>query len=467
MSVQVVRTSSAVPSNLEAEEALLTALLLDTQRIDEVITAPVSLAENHFFSEANQRLFVALRSMRDQGHPIDLITLADYLNSRQQLDGVGGYARLATLFDRVSDPGNVAKYAEIIKDKSVLRSLRSFGRSLIELSTNESADLADLLEEATRDFNAIVQTRHDAPYVHLRDLLAPILRDLAARKASDNPFTGVLTGFSRFDQMTLGLQKSDLIVLAARPSVGKTAMALNMALHVAQEKGRVAIFSLEMGAKQLAHRLVATAGRIDATRLKRGQVEYNEVATALNRLEKCDIMIFDSPGLTPLELRAKCRMLARQGTPLDMIVVDYLQLMQGPSLKRSDSRTQEISEISRALKGIARELDVPVLALSQLSRAVESRTDKRPQLSDLRESGAIEQDADIVMFLWRKEEVPDARGQAPANLDQFRDTAEVHLVVAKHRNGPTGEIQLRFEKRFTNFAEVVTGGGRDIYFEGG
>lgn len=475
MSVRVVRPESALPSNLDAEEALLSAILLQPSCLNEVISPPVSLHEQHFFSEANARLYAALKTMHDQGRPIDLVTLADWLTSHHQLEGVGGYPRLASLFDRVADPGHVQSYGEIIKDKAVLRQLRSFGRQLMERASDDQSSLTDLLDDASRQFNAIVQVRHDSSSVNVRDLLAPIIRELQDRQNQTDPFTGTRTGFTNLDHLTLGLQRSDLIILAARPSVGKTAMALNIAFNAAHNGSRVAIFSLEMSAKQLAYRLVSIAGMVDSMELKRGTVGVRELLNATNRLQRCDITIFDTPALTPLELRAQLRMLQRQGEqPLDLVIVDYLQLMQGPSLKRSDNRAQEISEISRTLKGIAREINVPVLALSQLSRAIESRPDKRPQLSDLRESGSIEQDADIVMFLWRKDQAPGGpaapgAGYAPprANLDDMRAEAEISLVVAKHRNGQTRDIEMRFQKRYTTFGEVVAGAGRDIYFEGG
>jgi len=289
---------------------------------------------------------------------------------------------------------------------------------------------------------------------------------LAERQRSKIKYTGHRTGFHRLDEMTLGFQPSDLIILAARPSVGKTSFAMNVAVNIAAEGKKVAIFSLEMSAEQLAMRLLSSRGRIDAQKLKRGDVSGEEFTNAMLHLSSYDIYIDDTPGISPLELRAKCRMLERRHG-LDFVVVDYLQLMQGPNMRRTDSRVQEVSEISRALKGIARELKVPVLALSQLSRGVENRQDKRPQLSDLRESGAIEQDADLVMFLWRKEDPGNYKGDTPANLDEFREHSEVVLMLAKHRNGPTGDIQMTFEKRYTSFAETLVGGGREVEFEDG
>ncbi|MEO7995594.1 MAG: replicative DNA helicase [bacterium] len=467
--VKVLKAEAPLPPcNLEAEQSLLAGLLLDQQRFDDVVGPPIRLSPEHFYHRANGQLFQAMIELHDQRSHVDAITLADRLKSRGEFERMGGARFFSELFELVPDPASLPRYAEIIKDKALLRTLDHLGRSISTQSNDETAQVDELLDQISSQLMNVLEHRHDASSQRLEAILAPLAKQIIARRDAGVRFTGLKTGFPRLDGMTLGLQPSDLIILAARPSVGKTSLAINIAVEAAADKKKIAIFSLEMSAEQLALRLLASRGRIDTHRIKRGDVTNQELLNALHHLEGYELFIDDTPGITPLELRAKCRMLQRQHG-LDMVIVDYLQLMQGPSFKRSDSRVQEISDISRALKGIARELRLPVLALSQLSRAVESRQDKRPQLSDLRESGAIEQDADIVMFLWRKEEgdTGNRHSEPRASLNEFRETQDLVLIIAKHRNGPTGEIELTFEKRYTNFAETMVGGGREVAFEDG
>jgi replicative DNA helicase len=432
----------ALPSNVEAERTVLGAVLVDNSAFN---SAAEILNRDDFFREGHRRIFEAMSSLSERSQPIDLVTLKDELVRQSALEAAGGSAYLAALVEGIPRIASVEHWSRIIKEKAVLRNLINAGNRIVQSAYDADDEVALILDRAEKSIFDIAERRIRTGFVGMRDIVKETFRTIDQLSQSQELVTGVPTGFVDLDERTSGLHKGDLVIVAARPAMGKTSFCLNIAQHVSLRAGEtVGLFSLEMSKEQLALRLLCSDARIDMHRLKTGRLgekDWTRLAKAYSELTQAKIFIDDSAMVTPLEMRAKCRRLkAEHG--LGLIIIDYLQLVTGSG--RIENRQQEISSISRSFKGLAKELDVPVIALSQLSRAPEARTDKRPQLSDLRESGAIEQDADIVMFIFREEEYKAT--------DENRGVAEI--IISKQRNGPTGSLKLAFIKEFTRFENL-------------
>lgn len=432
------------PQNQAAERAVLGAMLLDEDAIGAVIE---SLDSSFFYDASHQKVFEGIVKLYSDRRNVDIITLADRLKSDGVLGAVGGAAFLAELADAVPTSANVLHHVEIVKEKGVKRKLIKSATEIVARSYEEGAEAGMLVDDAERLIFEVAHARERQQAYAVKDLVKGTMKLIDALYHRKETITGVPTGFYEFDEKTSGFQRSDLIIVAARPSMGKSAFAATVAEYAAVEKGiGVAFFSLEMSKEQVAMRMLCSQARVDASKVRTGRLASSDwplLTKAAAKLSKAPIFVDDSPAISPLELRAKARRL-KTGQNIGMIVVDYLQLMRAAT--RSENRQQEISEISRSLKALARELGIPVIAISQLSRAVESRQDHRPQLSDLRESGAIEQDADVVVLLMRE----DYYNATPENIG----LAEV--IIAKQRNGPTGNIKLRFSKEFVRFDNLET-----------
>jgi replicative DNA helicase len=429
------------PHNLEAEQSLLGSLLIDR---DAIIKVASSLKHDDFYSGANGTIFQAIVDLYNRREPTDFVTLTDELTRQERLDQVGGVAYLTSLLNIVPTAVHVEYYGKIVERTATLRRLIDAGATIVSIGYRDDVDTEEALDASERAIFDVSQRRSTRDFQSISDVLDKFFDQIDYMQQHRGEVVGVPTGFADLDQLTGGLQRSDLIIVAARPSVGKSAFALGIAYGAAiQHAKTVGIFSLEMAAEQLVQRLLATETGVDSHRLRLGQIDDNEwdrISRAFGRLSEAKIFIDDSAGLNVMEVRSKARRLqAEHG--LDLLIVDYLQLMYA---RRSENRVKEISEISRGLKGLARELNIPVIALSQLSRAVESRADHRPMLSDLRESGSIEQDADIVMFIYR-DEVYDPNTEK-------KGIAEI--MVSKHRNGPVGSVNLRFFERTARFADL-------------
>ena len=408
------------------------------------------LTRNDFYREAHRRIFEAMSALAERSQPIDLVTLKDELTKASALEGVGGAAYLASLLDGVPRITNVEHWSRIIKEKAVLRNLIHASTRIVQECYEAEDDPAQLLDRAEKAIFEIAEHRIRQGFVGIREIVKESFRTIDQLSQSKELVTGIPTGFVDLDEKTSGLQKGDLIIVAARPAMGKTSFCLNVAQYASIKTGEtVGIFSLEMAKEQLVLRMLCSDARVDSHRLRTGNLQEKDwarLAKAYADLSASHIFIDDSSTLTPLEMRAKCRRLKAENG-LGLVVVDYLQLMSGAG--RVENRQQEIAQISRSMKGLAKELSVPVIALSQLSRAPEARTDKRPQLSDLRESGGIEQDADIVMFIFREEEYKAS--------DENRGIADI--IIGKQRNGPTGTVRLAFIKEFTRFENLEWRGG--------
>jgi replicative DNA helicase len=438
----VAAPERTLPHNLEAEKSVLGAILIHNEAFNH---AAEFIDSRDFFRDAHRRIFDKMVALSERGNAIDFITLKEELSRSGDLEEVGGPAYIASLVDGVPRSANVEYYAKIVKEKSTLRSLIHSANKILS-DAYEGEDEPDLLlDEAERAIFAIAENRIRAGFVPLRDLVQSSFATIERLQQNKGAVTGVPTGFHDLDEMTTGLQPGDLVVVAARPSMGKTSLCLNIAQHVGTATDMtVGLFSLEMSKEQLFMRLLTAEARIDAHRFRSGHLtekDYGKLSHALGTLAEARVFIDDAASIGVLEMRAKARRLKSEHG-LDLLIIDYLQLMQGRG--RFESRQQEVSTISRSLKGLAKELSVPIIALSQLSRAPEGRTDHRPQLSDLRESGAIEQDADVVMFIYRpevyeKEETkPEEQGIA-------------EIIVGKQRNGPIGTVKLSFLSQYTRF----------------
>jgi len=435
------------PYSAEAEQAVLGAMLLDG---DAALRGTELLDDAMFYREGHRRLFRAMHGIIERGGVIDPVTLRDEVDRRGELEGVGGIEYLSYLLDVVPTAANIDYHAKIVRDKALLRRLIEAATGIVQ-EAYEAKRLADeVLDSAEQRIFLVSETRKTEGFVRLKELLWPTMERIESLHAGGQSITGVPSGFADLDDKTAGFQNADLVIVAARPSMGKTALCLNVAQHAAIEKGiPVAIFSLEMAKAQLVQRLLTSEARVDAHRLRQGMLkdaDYALLARAAGILSSAPIWIDDSAALTPLELRSKARRIKAEHN-VGLIIVDYLQLMRSP--EQSENRVQEISAISRALKALAKELDVPVVALSQLSRAPEQRggEHRRPQLSDLRESGAIEQDADVVLFIYREEMYSGT--EDPKTGENIEGQAEV--IIGKQRNGPTGTIKLHFHKAYTRF----------------
>ena len=440
------------PHSMEAESSVLGGLLLDNKSWEQVADL---LSEVVFYRYEHRLVFSGISALINTSRPADVITVYEYLQSVGKAEEVGGLGYLNALAQYVPSASNIRRYAEIVRERAILRKLVTASDEIATNAFNtQGKPVPQILDEAEQKIFQIGEegSRLKQGFQNM-DQLAVILMDRVTQMAdSPNDITGVPSGFVDFDKMTSGMQAGDLIVLAARPSMGKTALAINIAEHVALNEGLpVAVFSMEMGASQLAIRIVGSIGRIDQQRLRTGklnQEEWPRLTEAIEKLRNVSLHIDETPSLTPTELRANARRLARTCGKLGLIVVDYLQLMSGNTSSNSgDNRATEIGEISRGLKMLAKELQCPVIALSQLNRSVETRTDKRPMMSDLRESGAIEQDADIIMFLHRPSD--------SAEQESYADAGKVEVHLSKHRNGPTGQVNLAWVKNYAKFDNIA------------
>ena len=441
------------PHSIEAESSVLGGLLLDNGAWDRVGDL---LVDGDFYRHEHQLVYSAIGALVNASKPADVITVFEPLPTKGHADSVGGLGYLNSLEQYVPSASNIRRYAEIVRERAILRKLVSASDEIATQAFNPKGKPVDkILDEAEQKIFNIGEegSRMKQGFQSMDSLVVQLLDRVQEMADNPNDITGVPTGFHDLDRMTSGLQPGDLVVLAARPSMGKTAFAINIAEHVALNEGLpVAVFSMEMGASQLAVRIVGSIGRVDQGHLRTGKLtdeEWPRLTEAIERLRTVSLHIDETPGLTPSELRANSRRLARQCGKLGLIVVDYLQLMSGSSGSDGDNRATELGEISRGLKMLAKELQCPVIALSQLNRGVEQRTDKRPMMSDLRESGAIEQDADIIMFIYRDDYY---------NKDS-KDPGVAEIIIGKQRNGPTGTVRLAFLKPLTRFESLATGFG--------
>jgi replicative DNA helicase len=431
------------PHNIEAEQSVLGSILLKDKgflQINEHISA------DDFYREPHKIIFAALVELFDRSEPQDMLTLTSYLTDTNQLESVGGASYLATLTHTVPVTANIESYARIVRQKAVLRNLINTATDIAQRCFEEQDDIDQLVDEAEQSIFDIAGNKSTSEFTPLRSIIPESFKTVEKLYERKELITGVPTGYTDLDKMTAGLQPSDLVILAGRPSMGKTALALNIAQHAALvDKTGVAIFSLEMSKDQLAMRLLSSVGRIDSQKIRTGRLQNEDwphLSRAAGMLSEAPIHIDDTPALSIAEMRAKMRRLA-SSNDIGLVLVDYLQLMRG---RISENRTQEISDISRSLKALAKEHDVPVLALSQLNRGLESRTDKRPMMADLRESGAIEQDADVICFIYR-DEVYNKNEDNP-------DKGIAEIIIGKQRNGPTGVTRLFFKKEYTMFENL-------------
>lgn len=431
------------PHDVDAEQAILGSMLTDQ---DAVIDAMEVLKPEDFYREDNKYIYQSIINLYNRGEPIDIITVKAELTSMQKFEAVGGIEYLATLPDKVPLVANADKYIKIVEEKSILRQLIKAANEIQSLGYAQNEEIDNIVDQSEKMIFNIMQGKNQKGYTQIKDVLVETFAELEKLYNQKETITGVPTGFADLDYKTAGLHNSDLILIAARPAMGKSAFALNIATYAAiNTKKPVVIFNLEMSKEQLVNRMLCSEAMVDSNKIRTGKIDEEDwikLATALGPLSEAPIYIDDTPGISVAEIRAKCRKLKLEKN-IGLVVIDYLQLIQG-SGKRNASREQEISEISRSLKILAKELDVPVIALSQLSRAAEARQDHRPMLSDLRESGAIEQDADIVMFLYRDDYYnPDS---------EKKNIAEV--ILAKHRAGSTGTVELLWMGNYTKFANL-------------
>ncbi|WP_071461048.1 replicative DNA helicase [Bacillus massilinigeriensis] len=431
------------PQNIEAEQAVLGAIFLEPSAL--TVASEVLIPED-FYRAAHQKIFDVMLVLNDRGKAVDLITVTEELAAAKLLEDTGGVSYLSELAASVPTAANIEYYARIVEEKSLLRRLIRTATSIAQDGYSREDEVEALLGEAEKNILAVAQRKNAGAFHNIKDVLVRAYDNIELLHNRVGDITGIATGFFELDRMTAGFQRNDLIIVAARPSVGKTAFALNIAQNVATKTGEnVAIFSLEMGAEQLVMRMLCAEGNINAQNLRTGSLtdeDWGKLTMAMGSLSNAGIYIDDTPGVRISEIRSKCRRL-KQEHGLGMILIDYLQLIQGNG-RSGENRQQEVSEISRSLKSLARELEVPVIALSQLSRGVEQRQDKRPMMSDIRESGSIEQDADIVAFLYRD--------------DYYDKESEnkniIEIIIAKQRNGPVGTVQLAFVKEYNKFVNL-------------
>ena len=435
------------PHSMEAEQSLLGGLMLENsawEQVGEVV------AEADFYRKDHRLIFQAIRHLADENTPFDVVTLSEWLDKRNELQTAGGLSYLGTLANNTPSAANIKAYANIIRERSVLRQLIKVGTDISDSAFNtEGRSSEELLDNAERAVFEIAEqgANNKGGFAAINDVLVDVVDRIDLLFNQDGGITGLSTGYNDLDEMTSGLQEGDLIIVAGRPSMGKTTFSMNIAEHAAMTSGKpVAVFSMEMPAESLAMRMLSSLGRIDQHKIRSGQLDDDDwprLTSAIGLLQEKPLFIDDTPALSPNELRTRCRRLVREHGPLGLIVIDYLQLMQVPGI--NENRTAEISEISRSLKAVAKELNVPVIALSQLNRSLEQRPDKRPVMSDLRESGAIEQDADVIIFIYR-DEVYNPESEA-------KGTAEI--LIRKQRNGPIGSLRLTFLGKYTRFENHV------------
>ena len=431
------------PHDVEAEQAVIGSMLTDK---DSVISAVETLKDEDFYREDNKVIYGAIMNLYNRGEPVDIITLKDELVSLGKFEAVGGLEYLAELPEKVPTTANVDKYIKIVEEKSMLRTLIKTANELIVLGYDQTQEVEDIMDVAEKKIFNVMQRKNQKGYSSMKDILVESFTQLEELYNRKQHITGVPTGFADLDYKTAGLHNSDLILVAARPAMGKSAFALNIASYAAVKANvPVAIFSLEMSKEQMGNRILCSEAMVDSNKVRTGKIEdedWAKLAMASGELSESQIFIDDTPGISIMEIRAKCRKMKLEKN-IGLVVIDYLQLVQGSS-KKGGSREQEISEISRSLKILAKEINVPVIALSQLSRAPEQRPDHRPMLSDLRESGAIEQDPDIVMFLYRDDYYNED--------SEKKNIAEV--IIAKHRAGSTGTVELLWLGNYTKFANI-------------
>ena len=432
------------PQNLEAEMAVLGSMLIDEAAISVSIE---SLDAHSFYKDTHQKIFESISDLYNANKAVDLITLTDELKRKDNLEGVGGVSFLTALVNSVPTAANINHYVNIVREKSILRTLINNSTKIVSICYESDGNIDEVVDNAERFIFEVSERKSQVGFLHLKEIIKDSIETIDQLYQKKAHVTGIPTGFIDFDIKTAGLQASDLIVVAGRPSMGKSAFALGIAEYAGViEKIPVAIFSLEMSKEQLVQRMLCAHARVDAHKVRTGYLaasDWPRLTAAAGKLSEAPIFIDDAPAISVMELRAKARRL-KMHQDIQLIILDYMQLMRGTDL-RSESRQQEISEISRALKALARELNIPILAISQLSRAVEARTDHRPQLSDLRESGAIEQDADVVVLILREEYYkPSVENQGIAEV-----------IIAKQRNGPVGSMKLAFIKEYTRFENLV------------
>ena len=451
--VQSVKTSSrnavedlkVPPHSIEAEQAVLGGLMLDNNAWDQVADR---VSERDFYRHDHRQIFRAIGNLADRSQPFDVVTMSEWLENNGLIEEAGGMAYLGTLAKDTPSAANIAAYADIVREKSVLRQLIQVGTEIAEKGFNPQGEGSKaLLDEAEKRVFQIAEqgARNSQGFADMRSLLKLAVERIEILHEQDDPITGVATGFDDLDEKTSGLQAGDLIIVAGRPSMGKTTFSMNIAEYAAVKSGKpVAVFSMEMPGEQLTNRMLSSMGRIDQHRLRTGNLEDDDwprLTSAVGMLSEVPMFIDDTPALTPTELRARARRLYREHGELGLIVIDYLQLMQGGGGSSSENRAAEISEISRSLKALAKELSVPIIALSQLNRSLEQRPNKRPVMSDLRESGAIEQDADVIIFIYRDE----------VYNEDSPDKGTAEIIIAKQRNGPIGTTRLTFLGKYTRF----------------
>ena len=437
------------PHSFEAEQAVLASVLLNNDLMNEVVEV---LRPDDFYQGAHRTLFLTMVELYERGRAIDQLTLSESLNARNVANEVGGLSYLSELINNIPTTSNVADYARLVKEKAILRKMIAVAQQVTNSAFQGVGEVDDFLDETEQAIFAIAEEKIKPSYYSMAEMGKEAMQEIEKLYEKKELITGVPSGFRDLDKLTAGFQKSDMVVVAARPGMGKTAFSLNVALHASLRNGLpVAIFSLEMSRQQLALRMICAEARVNFQRLRTGyltQDEINKIVSSVGKLSEAPIYTDDSGALTAIELRAKARRLKKDKN-IGMIIVDYLQLMRGATSRGGqDNRVQEISEISRSLKALAKELNVPVIAISQLNRGVESRTDKRPQMSDLRESGAIEQDSDLILFIYREEMY--SKAETP---EEKKGVAEI--IIGKQRNGPMGVVPLTFLHQYTRFEDMA------------
>ncbi len=432
-----------IPHNIDAEQSVLGSMFLSKKALEKVLEI---LNSEEFYLENHKKIFECIKNLNDNNKVVDLTTVAEELNNRNWLKQIGDIDYLTEIIESVPSAANIDEYIKIVEDKAILRKLIDEATSIITNSYNTSNNINEVIELAEKKIFDVSKNLRSTEFKSIQEVLYKTQSDLEKLAQNKGDITGIPTGFYELDKITTGFHPHELIIIAARPGMGKTAIALNMVTNIAiNSKKTVALFNMEMGAEQLASRMLANVGQIESSKLKTGNLEHSDwrrVNEAISRLSNTNIFIDDTAGQTVGEIRSKCRRLKTSPTGLDIVVIDYLTLIQGNS-KNSSSRQQEVADISRALKTMAMELDVPVIALSQLSRSIEKRDDKKPMLSDLRESGAIEQDADIVAFLHCSDE------------EREKQNSMMEFVIRKHRNGPLADVPLIFQRATSSFVNVA------------
>ncbi len=434
----------SMPQKIDAEQSILGSMFLSEKALEKIIEV---LNKDMFYLDSHKKIFETIKNLADNKSPIDITTVTAELERKKLLNQVGGVEYLTQIISSVPTAANADEYIKIVEEKFLRRNLIEAGTEIANSGFSSTDDIGEILDDAEKKIFEVVRNRRGSEFKTIQDVLFKAQADLEKLASLKGDITGVPSGYYDIDKLTSGFHENELIILAARPAMGKTAFALNMAVNMAlNAKKSVALFNMEMGAEQLISRMLSSVGQIEASKLRTGKLEHNDwkrVNEAISRLADTKIFIDDTPGVTVSEMRAKCRRLANSEDGLDVVIIDYLQLISGSS-KYAGQRQQEVSEISRSLKTMAMELNIPVIALAQLSRSVEGREEKRPLLSDLRESGSIEQDADIVAFLYR-----DDYYNKEAAIDE--NTSKSEFIIAKHRNGPTATVNLVFKRNTSSF----------------